>query len=57
MSGEQAIGKYLNKTSIGKYLNKTSIDHSSKKVDINDLINRVREEKIKKKKESYFFLD
>ena len=46
MSREQAIGKYLNKTTIG---------HSSKKVDINALLNRVREEKIKKKKESYFF--
>jgi len=47
MSGEQLTAKELNKT---------PIDHSSKKVDINDLLSKVRQEKIKEKKENYIFL-
>ena len=47
MSGEQLTAKELNKT---------SIDHSSRKVDINDLLSKVRQEKIKEKKENYVFL-
>ena len=47
MSGEQLTAKELNKT---------PIDHSSKKVDINDLLSRVRQEKIKEQKENYIFL-
>ena len=47
MSGEQLTAKELNKT---------SIDHSSRKVDINDLLSRVRQEKIKEQKENYIFL-
>ena len=47
MSGEQLTAKDLNKTSIG---------HSSKKVDINDLLAKVRQEKNKEKKENYIFL-
>ena len=39
-----------------KDLNKTSIDHSSKKVDINLLLSKVRQEKNKEKKENYIFL-
>ena len=41
MSGEQLTAKELNKT---------PIDHSSKKVDINDLLSKVRQEKFKEKK-------
>ena len=47
MSGEQLTAKDLNKT---------SIDHSSKKVDINLLLSKVRQEKNKEKKENYIFL-
>ena len=47
MSGEQLTAKDLNKTSIGR---------SSKKVDINLLLSKVRQEKNKEKKENYIFL-
>ena len=47
MSGEQLTAKELNKT---------PIDHSSRKVDINDLLSKVRQEKNKEKKENYIFL-
>ena len=47
MSGEQLTAKDLIKTSIG---------HSSKKVDINDLLLKVREEKSKERKENYIFI-
>ena len=47
MSGEQVAAKDLNKTSIA---------HSSKKVDINDLLSKVRQENNKEKKENYIFL-
>ena len=39
-----------------KNLNKISIAHSSKKVDINELLSKVRQEKNKEKKENYIFL-
>jgi hypothetical protein len=48
MSGEQLTAKDLNKT---------SIDHSLKKVDINLLLSKVRQEKNKEKKDNYIFLD
>ena len=47
MSGEQLTAKDLNKT---------PIDQTSKKVDINDLLSKVRQEKNKEKKENYIFL-
>ena len=47
MSGEQLTAKYLNKT---------TIDNSSKKVDINILLSKVRLEKNKEKKENLIFL-
>ena len=47
MSGEQLTAKELNNT---------PIDHSSKRVDINDLLSKVRQEKNKEKKENYIFL-
>ena len=47
MSGEQLTAKDLNKTPIGR---------SSKKVDINDLLSRVRQQKNKEKKGNYIFL-
>ena len=47
MSGEQITAKDLNKT---------TINHSSKKVDINNLLAKVRQEKNKEKKENYIFL-
>ena len=47
MSGEQLTAKDLNKT---------SIDHSLKKVDINLLLSKVRQEKNKEKKDNYIFL-
>ena len=47
MSGEQLAAKDLNKT---------PIVHSSKKVDINLLLSKVRQEKNKEKKENYIFL-
>ena len=39
-----------------KDLNKTTINHNSRKVDINDLLSKVRQEKNKEKKENYIFL-
>ena len=47
MSGEQLTAKDLNKT---------STDYSSKKVDINFLLSKVRQEKNKEKKDNYIFL-
>ena len=47
MSGEQLTAKDLNKTSVAQSL---------KKVDINDLLSKVRQEKNKEKKENYIFL-
>ena len=47
MSGEQLTAKELNKI---------TIDHRSKKVNINDLLSKVRQEKVKEKKENYIFL-
>jgi len=47
MSGEQLTAKGLNKTSIGQ---------SSKRVDINNLLSKVRQENNKEKKENYIFL-
>ena len=47
MSGEQLTAKDLNKT---------SINHTSRKVDINDLLSKVRHAKNKEKKENFFFL-
>ena len=47
MSGEQ-LG--------AKDLNKTSIDRSSKKVDINYLLSKLRQKKNKDKKVNYIFL-
>ena len=39
-----------------KDLNKTPTGHSSKRVDINNLLSKVREEKNKEKKENLIFL-
>ena len=47
MSGEQLTAKDLKKT---------SIVHSSKKVDINNLLSKVREEKNKERKENLIFV-
>ena len=47
MSGEQLTAKDLNKT---------PIVHSSKKIDINYLLAKVRQEKNQEKKENYIFL-
>ena len=47
MSGEQLTAKDLNKT---------IIDNSSKKVDINILLSKVRLEKNKEKKENLIFI-
>ena len=47
MSGEQLTAKDLNKTSIAS---------SSKRVDINNLLSKVREEKNKEKKENLIFV-
>ena len=47
MSGEQLTAKDLNKT---------PKDHSSKKIDINNLLSKVRYEKNKEKKENLIFL-
>ena len=47
MSGEQLTAKDLNKTSIGQ---------SSKRVDINSLLSKVRQEKNKEKKENLIFV-
>ena len=46
MSGEQLTAKDLNKNSIGKF---------SKKVDINNLLAKVRQEKNKEKKDNLYF--
>ena len=46
MSGEQLTARNLNKTS--KNL-------SLKKIDINDLLSKIRQEKNKEKKENYIF--
>ncbi len=47
MSGDQLTAKGLNKTPIAQ---------SSKRVDINYLLSKVRQEKNKEKKENYIFL-
>ena len=47
MSGEQLTAKDLNNTSIVR---------SSKRVDINNLLSKVRQEKNKEKKENLIFL-
>ena len=47
MSGEQLTAKDLNKA---------RIDPKSRKVDINDLLSKIREGKNKEKKENYIFL-
>ena len=47
MSGEQITAKDLNKI---------PINHSSKKVDINNLLSKVRQEKNKEKKENLIFV-
>jgi len=47
MSGEQVTAKDLNKTPKA---------YSSKRVDINNLLSKVREEKNKEKKESLIFV-
>jgi len=39
-----------------KDLNKTTINHNSRKVDINDLLSKVRQEKNKEKKENLIFV-
>ena len=47
MSGEQSIGKQLNKR-VGT--------HSYKKVNINTLLFKVREQKTRERKENYMFV-
>ena len=47
MSGEQLTARDLNKTPIAQ---------SSKRVDINNLLSKVREEKNKEKKENLIFV-
>ena len=47
MSGEQLTAKDLNNTPKAR---------SSKRVDINNLLSKVRQEKNKEKKENYIFL-
>ena len=52
MSGEQLTAKDLNKIS-----NPTTFSESKKKkIDINDLLHKVRAEKNKEKKENFMFL-
>ena len=52
MSGEQLTAKDLNKIS-----NPTTFSKSKKtKININDLLHKVREEKTKDRKENYMFL-
>ena len=51
MSGEQITAKDLNSTKLLRSLN-----GKSKKVNINYLLSKVREEKSKEKKENYIFL-
>ena len=52
MSGEQLTTKDLNKASD---LN-TFSESKKKKININDLLHKVREEKTKERKENYMFL-
>ena len=47
MSGEQLTAKDQNKT---------QTDYSSRRVDINNLLSKVRQEKNKQQKENYIFL-
>ena len=47
MSGEQLTAKDLNKT---------AINHTSKKVNINELLSKIRQEKNKEKKENLVFV-
>ena len=47
MSGEQLTAKDLNNTTIAR---------SSKRIDINNLLSKVRQEKNKEKKENLIFL-
>ena len=51
MSGEQISAKELNATAAS-----SSSTYSSKKVNINYLLSKVREEKSKERKENYIFL-
>jgi len=51
MSGEQLTAKDLNKIS-----NPTTFSKSKKKININDLLHKVRAEKNKEKKENFMFL-
>ena len=51
MSGEQITAKDLNSTKLLRSLN-----GKSKKVNINYLLSKVREDKSKEKKENYIFL-
>ena len=51
MSGEQITAKELNSTT-----SQRSSTYSSKKVNINYLLSKVREEKSKERKENYIFL-
>ena len=51
MSGEQITAKELNSTTSSR-----SSTYSSKKVNINYLLSKVREEKNKERKENYIFL-
>ena len=52
MSGEQLSTKELNKISSLNTFSKSK----KKKININDLLHRVREEKTKERKENYLFL-
>ena len=52
MSGEQLTAKDLNKAP-----NQNTLSESKKrKININDLLHKVREEKTKERKENYMFL-
>tara|TARA_B100001123_G_C14939143_1_gene878945 strand:+ start:214 stop:417 length:204 start_codon:yes stop_codon:yes gene_type:complete len=51
MSGEQLTTKDLTEENIGQNTNK-----KERRVNINDLLDRVRAEKTKEKKENYLFL-
>ena len=51
MSGEQLTAKDLNKIS-----NPTTFSKSKKKININELLHKVRAEKNKEKKENFMFL-
>jgi len=51
MSGEQLTAKDLNKIS-----NPTTFSKSKEKININDLLHKVRAEKNKVKKENFMFL-